>query len=217
MEFLGQPVDIPVFVTEEMAQDVPTHGQGHGYDIWPAVNVKVHLWVDDAVKAVRRGEALYPSEYTEAFLTWAEGLEYDHVALRGLEEIARKMGWADAEELGPELFEECEDVGTVKIESAGRSGGWLLIKGIDEPRDWVGGGDFCHQCDYRLPDHYEDCGATGPYRGRCDRFGAYQVFAAWAEQRAKDCLGHLLELVWLNQWDHHNDRPLHDDEELIDA
>lgn len=103
----------------------------------PMVNVKHHFWWDDIVSRYKDTTA-HDLPLTPAFWDWAQEL-YDDAErhnwaqfhpIEACCELAREYGWTTAQMDAEEMFGD-----HVEIYSEGRSGGWLVVKGIGSPRD----------------------------------------------------------------------------------
>lgn len=121
---------------------VDTHGSHGPYDPLPAVNVKVRRGFEalkpeqwEGIRAQVRDYvpdlpaetvALFGRDYCERFES-ERGSEFYEVWYSE----ACSQGFERAEELARELFGA-----PVEVSSAGRSGGWLVVKGLPDLEDW---------------------------------------------------------------------------------
>lgn len=111
--------------------DVVTHTEGYGgADRRPALNVRMHRWIDDLTEAEwadARGEVAAGEGFN---LAWCQ----QHLTA---DEI---YGWQmTAAEDESEYFAEwaAEILGyPVTAEHHGRSGGWLILKGMPDLEEW---------------------------------------------------------------------------------
>jgi len=74
-----------------------------------------------------------------AFWGWLDSMDdrtdswdYPNGALQVADSIAREIGWEDAHEAAYEVWGSK----TVQIYGDGRSGGWLVVRGLGEVEDW---------------------------------------------------------------------------------
>lgn len=95
--------------------DVETHGVGFSSRAWPALNVKAyHFGPDESDVMARYG---CDSKTAEK-------------ALRFAWESAVERFWESATQYVAEIFPG------VKCYSEGRSGGWLIAHGLEDPEEW---------------------------------------------------------------------------------
>lgn len=104
----------------------------------------------------------------EQFWQWVEAMErqsdvwdYPNGAFTIADELARQVGWEDAHDLAYEVWGSS----TVQVESSGRSGGWLIVRGLGDVEDWdavelarwtrfqLGVESLLEQCDYNFVWH----------------------------------------------------------------
>ena len=94
--------------------DVEMYSGGYGRAGHPAINVKVHDFpsADEIVDRFGCSEATAMKAGEYAFA------------------VEQEVFWEGAKELARELF------GNVKVYSAGRSGGWLVVEGLPDVGSW---------------------------------------------------------------------------------
>lgn len=102
--------------------DVEFHLLGNGYRTVPAVNVKVHFWLSDALRTFREYEPDANPHFTEE---WIEKRITDE-QMNDLFWLICEWGWEDLQALAEEVWGS-----HVKVYSEGRSGGWAYVEGID--------------------------------------------------------------------------------------
>jgi hypothetical protein len=103
--------------------DVTHHRDGYGSTGSPAVNVKVHNWIDDVTLPSVEYDERYTHEWINAHLS----------------ERQQQAWWDAALESGWEMLQDdAEEIwGTgVKVYSEGRCGGWATIHGIPDFETW---------------------------------------------------------------------------------
>lgn len=112
--------------------DVETHSDGFYGPSYPAVNVKVYRTIQDAWQDFAKDEDPDP-RFT---LDWIE----EHVSDESLDaifwdtcrnEFEYLESWATGAE-GDSLFPDDD----VELTTAGRSGGWVVVRGLPDVDDW---------------------------------------------------------------------------------
>jgi hypothetical protein len=94
----------------------------------PMLNIKVWTTRDDIECAARQ----YGSELAEPlFLEWLRNVATDE-QLESADSFARELGWEMATDDAANAFPNR----SVKVWSAGRSGGWLVVNGLPDVADW---------------------------------------------------------------------------------
>ena len=96
--------------------DVEMHREGYGYTRTPAINVKFYGYIDPDKVADRLGCS---PERAETCLQYAGTTLAD-------------MFWDDAEDIARDIFGDK----SLKVYSEGRSGGWLVVKGLPDIEYW---------------------------------------------------------------------------------
>lgn len=131
--------------------DVTTYSPGYGWsERLPAVNVKRHLWESgergDFPTALLETVARYSGEDPADFVAWwrAQGDDaigdmidggyggYGYRAIAYASELEYLTEWCNSDERDDALFPDH----TVKLETEGRSGGWLVVRGLPDLDCW---------------------------------------------------------------------------------
>jgi len=100
----------------------------------PAINVKWYPYLPD-IERKFRGTGTHEMDSPE-FWAWFDRLDqdaaggYPHGEFCIAEEIARETGWEDAKDLAAEMFSG------IHVYSSGRSGGWLVVHGLEDVESW---------------------------------------------------------------------------------
>lgn len=110
-------------------EDIEFHRLGYGYNSVPAVNVKVHFWLEDAYKLFRKYE---PDANPHFTVEWIEQHTPDDDTdyWMHLFSFACESGWEQIQGYAEEIWGK-----GVKVYSEGRSGGWAYVDGIDTDVD----------------------------------------------------------------------------------
>ena len=96
--------------------DVKMHREGYGFTRTPAINVKFYGHIDPELVADRLGCSLPRAE----------------TCLQYAGETLAEMFWDDAEDIARDIFGD----ESLKVYSEGRSGGWLIVKGLPDIEYW---------------------------------------------------------------------------------
>lgn len=107
-----------------------SYHQGHHGD--PMINVKHHLWVPDLIRRWRDDGHEFSGD--RGFWAWLDELweHSDYDALNQADERAREDCWEDAQGTADLAWPNRK----VKVWSAGRSAGWLVVDGLPDVDDW---------------------------------------------------------------------------------
>lgn len=116
--------------------DVRTHVSGYSGPSLPAVNVKCHVWqydfTDDLLRSVGSEQGYDPDE----FVSWWHSKESDPDEfdrfLNVWWECAAESAWEDFQSDAEFIF----DRWNVTVEQEGRSGGWLVLRGLPDVDEW---------------------------------------------------------------------------------
>jgi hypothetical protein len=107
----------------------------------PALNVKWHPWLPDIERKYRL-RADHEFGMDELFWDWVDkidargdGWDYPTGEFHAAQEMAAEDGWEQAKEHAEEIWTE-HWMGTPKIYSDGRSGGWLVAHDLPDVENW---------------------------------------------------------------------------------
>lgn len=123
--------------------NVTAHTSGYGSPMLPAVNVKRHLWEEDFPDAMLRDVAEESGEDPAAFLAWWKGQGWERIGemIEGQDGYGWRW-WAFSSEL-ESLSEWCSGADdalfpdhAVTLETEGRSGGWIVARGLPDLEEW---------------------------------------------------------------------------------
>jgi hypothetical protein len=93
----------------------------------PMLDVKVWATRDDIERVARQASELADP----LFLEWLRNVATDE-QLESADSFARELGWEQATDDASNAFPNR----SVKVWSAGRSGGWLVVDGLPDVADW---------------------------------------------------------------------------------
>lgn len=107
-------------------EDVQTHSDHFGPQR-PAVNVKVHQSLREGYEEFCKDEGEVNAHFT---LDWIER----HVSDERLDDLF----WLICEDEWGQIKQDAKDIfgPSVTVWSEGRSGGWAVVDGLDDPEEW---------------------------------------------------------------------------------